>query len=70
MKEQHTYDIDYSKYYRMLKLTLEQKCVIAAREIDDLKEEIEAKQIEREKQLDHHKVSAHHNGVDTVSRRP
>ena len=41
----------------MLKLTLEQKCVIAAREIDDLREEIEAKQIEREKQLDHHKVS-------------
>lgn len=41
---------------RMMKLTLEQKCVIAAREIDDLREEMDGKQIEREKQLDHHKV--------------
>ena len=54
--ELSTYDINYSKNYRILKLTLEQKCVIAAKEIDDLREEIEAKQIEREKQLDHHKV--------------
>ena len=41
---------------RLLKLSLEQKCDIASRELDELREEVNKKCREKEKTLDNHKV--------------
>ena len=40
----------------MLKLTVEQKCDIATRELDELREELQRKKAEMERSHDNHKV--------------
>ena len=42
---------------RLLKLSLEQKCDVATRELDELRDELTKRGEEKEKVLDHHRVS-------------
>lgn len=42
--------------HRILKLTVEQKCDIATRELDELREELQRKKAEMERSYDNHKV--------------
>lgn len=54
--------------HRILKLTVEQKCDIATRELDELREELQRKKDEMERSHDNHKVlvfSAHTNVIIT-----
>ena len=48
--------ISYTYIYRVLKLTVEQKCDIATRELDELREELQRKKNEFERTLDDLKV--------------
>ena len=41
---------------RILKLTVEQKCDIATRELDELRDELQRKKDEEERALDNHRV--------------
>ena len=43
--------------YRVLKLTVEQKCDIATSELDELREEVQRKKAEMERSHDTHKVT-------------
>lgn len=44
-------------FIRLLKLSLEQKCDVATRELDELRDELTKRGEEKEKVLDHHRVS-------------
>ena len=52
MYSQSVYDL-----HRILKLTVEQKCDIATRELDELRDELQRKKEEEERALDNHRVS-------------
>ena len=43
-------------FCRVLKLTVEQKCDIATRELDELREELQRKKDDSERAFDNHKV--------------
>ena len=45
-----------SNLVRILKLTVEQKCDIATRELDELREELQRKKSDMERSYDNHKV--------------
>ena len=51
---------------RMLRLTTEQKCDIATRELEELRDEIDRLQDECERVLDSYRVNTHTQGTKCV----
>ena len=54
--------IIFLTFFRQLKLTAEQKCDVASREVDELREEIERKKEDWEKVLDGHRAVSEEAG--------
>ena len=50
---------------RTLRLTVEQKCNIATRELDELREERQRKEEEFERSSDNHRVGSYNKTVDS-----